>query len=110
MTYSFQITNQTFTGHTVPGSARIQVHNPVTKKFVATFNPDVVSLTTETPSGEWVEVVGGLSNQKLAQLEPQLLQAARSRLLSIRKLNERARANHPELFQRNDLGWSASER
>lgn len=48
MTYSFQITNQTFTGHTVPGSARIQIHNPVTKKFVATFNPDVVSLTTET--------------------------------------------------------------
>lgn len=110
MTYSFQITNQTFTGHTVPGSARIQIHNPVTKKFVATFNPDVVSLTTATPSGEWVEVVGELTSQKLAQLEPQLLQAARSRLLSIRAANQRACAKHPELFQRKDLGWSASER
>lgn len=109
MTYSFQVTSQLFTGHTVPGSARIQVHNPSTRRVVAAFDPDVLSLTTNSPSGEWVDPVAELTTQQLEQLKPQILEAARSRLLAIRDANRRTFEKRPELFLRKEVGWFGLE-
>lgn len=100
MTYSFHIDNQTLIGNTIPGSARIRVQQPDTGQFVAAFDPDVVSLITDTPSGEWVEVSAALTTEQLEQLQPLVLNAARSRLLAIRKSNQRAFEKNPKLLNR----------
>ena len=89
MTYSFQVENQQFTGHTVPGSAWIQIHNSSTKQYVATFDPNALSLTLDSTPGEWVKVTNELTSQQLNQLKPLVLEAACSRLLAIRAANRR---------------------
>lgn len=100
MTYTFQINNQTLIGNTIPGSARIRVNQHATGQFVAAFEPDVVSLITDNPSGKWIDISAALTPEQLEQLQPLLLDAARSRLLAIRERNQRALEKNPKLLNR----------
>ena len=85
MAYHFNLDGETFSGRTVPGSARMQVYHVSTNQFVAAFDPDSGSLLGDNPRGKWVAVSSAASNQLLEKIKPSVVSACRQRLLWFRQ-------------------------
>jgi|SRR5690625_1586009 len=87
MTYKFIIDGDVFIGSTVPGAARIRVHHE-NKQFVAAFDPDNESMSSEQPSGVWIDVAADVDPALLQKLEPDVINACRERYARFKQQNE----------------------
>lgn len=75
MAYSFQLTNRSLSGHTLPASAYIRIFDTDLQQYVATF--DASSYSPEKP---WLNTTSALTKQELELLLPQVLAAACQRV------------------------------
>ena|SRR5690554_1640013 len=94
MTYTFIIDGDVFIGRTVPGAARMRVHHE-NNRFVAAFDPDSDTLSSEQPNGVWTDVATDIDSELLQRLDPDVINACRERLAWIRQRQESKRIHCP---------------
>ncbi len=94
MAYTFIIDGDVFIGRTVPGAARMRVHHE-NKRFIAAFDPDNDTLSSEQPKGVWTDVAADIDTELLQRIEPHVINACRERLAWIRQRQESKRIHCP---------------